>query len=117
MADKSRTEISTELLEELRRFAEEYGRSEEEMLEEAVARYLERLRGTAEEVEGPVWGEGVAVSEELPHDGFLTLIERMSRRFDVDEDEAVRIAVEEQHAFRSERAEREEEEEEEEEER
>jgi hypothetical protein len=108
MADKSRPEISTELLEELRRLAEEEGRSETEVLEEALALYLERTRGAAEEAEGPVWEEGVAVSEGLPHDGFLTLIERMSRRFDVDEGEAVRIAVEEQHAFRRQRAEREE---------
>jgi hypothetical protein len=42
MADKSRTEIDTELLQELRRRAQEQGRPEGELLEEAVRRYLER---------------------------------------------------------------------------
>ncbi len=39
MGEKSRTEISTELLEELRRRAREQGRPED-LLNEAVRRYL-----------------------------------------------------------------------------
>jgi hypothetical protein len=109
MADKSIIEINTKLLVELRRLAEEEGRSEAEVLEEAVALYLERIRGPVEPDSEPrAYGGELLTPEEPPHNGFLTLIERMSRRFDVDEEEAVRIAVEEQHAFRSERADREE---------
>jgi predicted transcriptional regulator len=46
------TEISPELLEELRRRASELGRSERELLEEAVKSYLERPGSLAELFEG-----------------------------------------------------------------
>ncbi len=38
-------------------------------------------------------------------DGFFALLGRMSNRFDLDEGDAERIAVEEQHAWRRERRE------------
>lgn len=48
MAEKQKTEIDAGLLEELRRRAEEQGRAETEVLEEAVRRYLDALRELAE---------------------------------------------------------------------
>lgn len=81
MVEKQRIEISAELLEELRRGAREQGRPEEELLEEAVRRYLERSDPRR----------------------FEELLERMSSRFDLDDEEAERIAYEELHAWRRER--------------
>ena len=78
-------EISPELLEELRRRAREQGRPERELLEEAVRSYLERPGSLAELFEGIDRGQrerGVAP---------------------LSEDEAMRLAVEEQHAWRRER--------------
>jgi len=107
MAEKQRTEIDAELLEGARRLAERRGVTVEEVLEAAVREYLtsrwdniaaEALGVSAEELEVAPWEGG-------PRDPFLALIDRMSGRFDLDEDEAARIAVEEQHAFRRERAE------------
>jgi hypothetical protein len=79
------TEISPELLEELRRRAREQGRSERELLEEAVKSYLERPGSLAEMFEGIDQGQrdrGVAP---------------------LSESKAMRLAVEEQHAWRRER--------------
>jgi hypothetical protein len=79
------TEISPELLEELRRRAREQGRSERELLEEAVKSYLERPGSLAELFEGIDQGQrerGVAPLSEA---------------------EAMRLAVEEQHARKRER--------------
>ena len=79
------TEISPELLEELRRRASEQGRSERELLEEAVKSYLERPGSLAELFEGIDQGQrerGVAPLSEA---------------------EAMRLAVEEQHAWKRER--------------
>lgn len=81
MVEKQRIEISAELLEELRRGAREQGRPEGELLEEAVRRYLERIDPRR----------------------FEELLERMSSRFDLDDEEAERIAYEELHAWRRER--------------
>jgi hypothetical protein len=78
-------EISAELLEELRRRAREQGRPERELLDEAVKIYLERPGSLAELFEGIDRGQrerGVAP---------------------LSEDEAMRLAVEEQHAWRRER--------------
>ena len=78
-------EISPELLEELRRRASEQGRSERELLEEAVKSYLERPGSLAELFEGIDQGQrerGVAPLSEA---------------------EAMRLAVEEQHAWKRER--------------
>ena len=78
-------EISPELLEELRRRAREQGRPERELLDEAVKSYLRRPSSLAELSEGIDQGQrqrGVAP---------------------LSEDEAMRLAVEEQHAWRRER--------------
>ncbi len=84
VAEKQKTEIDAGLLEELRRRAKELGRPEGELLDEAVRRYLERSDpGRFEE-----------------------LLDRMSSRFDLDEDEAMKIAYEELHAMRREKRER-----------
>lgn len=73
-----RVEIETRLVEELRRRAKEQGRSERELLDEAVRQYLERSDPRR----------------------FENLLRSMSSRFDLDEDEAERIAYEELHAMR-----------------
>lgn len=89
MADKQKTEIDSKLLEELRHRAEQQGRSEAELLEEAVRSYLER-----------------------PHHSLTGLLERMERGRrergvePLSEEEAMRLAVDEQHAWRRERSER-----------
>lgn len=88
MSEKQRTEISADLLTELRERAKERGLTETEVLEEAVRRYLERA-GTLTEVL-----ERVADSQR--ERGTKTL----------PEDEAMNLAVEEQHAWRQERHER-----------
>jgi hypothetical protein len=88
MAEKSRTEIDTELLQELRRGAQEQGRAEGELLEEAVRRYLERPSSLSELFERIARGQRERGVEPLS-DG-----------------EAMKLAVEEQHAWRRERRER-----------
>ena len=87
MAEKSRTEINTELLQELRRRAQEQGRPEGDLLEEAVRRYLERPGSLFE---------------------LFERIERGQRERGVEplsDEEAMKLAVEEQHAWRRERRE------------
>ena len=79
------TEISPELLEELRRRAREQGRSERELLEEAVKSSLERPGSLAELFEGIDQGQSKR-GEAPPSEG-----------------EAHGLAVEEQHAWRRER--------------
>lgn len=81
-----RTEISKELLGAVRQLAEAQGRSEREVLDEAVRGYLASLR-----------------SGRRDEDYFPALLDRMSSRFDLDEDEALELANEELHAFRRER--------------
>lgn len=78
-------EISPELLEELRRRAREQGRPERELLDEAVRSYLERPGSLAELFEG--------IDQEQRERGVAPL----------SEGEAMRLAVEEQHAWRRER--------------
>jgi Arc/MetJ family transcription regulator len=72
-------EIDEKLLAEIRKLADEQGRSERELLDEAVRRYLERSDPRR----------------------FEELLKKMSSRFDLDE--AERIAYEELHAMRRER--------------
>jgi hypothetical protein len=48
MVEKSRTEISAELLEEIRLRARDTGRSESDLIDEAVRRYLDRAGSLAE---------------------------------------------------------------------
>ncbi len=88
MADRQQTEINTVLLEQLRRRANELGRTEAEVLEEAVRRYLERPGTLAELFERVDKGQEGRGVEPL------------------SEEEAMRLAVEEQHAWRRERRER-----------
>jgi len=78
-------EVSPDLLEELRRRAREQGRPERELLDEAVRSYLERPRSLAELFERVDAGRRERGVQPLP------------------EEEAMRLAVEEQHAWRRER--------------
>ncbi len=98
-------EISGRLLRLIRALAEAQGRGEDEVLEEAVLRYLRELGIEHEPGIGREIGEIYVgrPDERRPDDQFLSLIARMSSRFDLDEDEAMRVAVEEQRAFRRER--------------
>ena len=98
MKEKARTEISTELLEELRRVAREQGRSETDVLEDAV-RYYFRLALDR------------ALSDpDLLKPNLSELFERVDREQrergvePLSEEEAMRLAVEEQHAWRRERS-------------
>lgn len=110
MADRQRTEINAELLRVVRLEAERQGRPEAAVLEEAVVAYLSaRYPGTSwEEIASEALGANVAEvhigpSRDRPRGPLPALLNRMSSRFDLDEDEAMRMAVEEQHAFREER--------------
>lgn len=88
--ETSRAEISLELLEAVRRVASSQGRSEREILDDAVRGYVAAFRG----------------ADPADAEDFRALLDRMSSRFgDLDEDEAMRIAMREQRAFRRERAE------------
>ncbi len=80
-----RTEISRELLEAVRQLVRAQGRSEREIMDEAVRDYLASLRRGRHE------------------EDFPALLDRMSSRFDLDEDEALELANEELHALRRER--------------
>lgn len=85
MAEKQKTEIDIELLEELRRRAEDQGRPETEVLEEAVRRYLDAPRTLAE---------------------LFDRADRWQRERNVEpltEEEAMELANEELHAMRRER--------------
>jgi hypothetical protein len=119
MAEKARTEISKEVLDAVRWLAEAQGRTESEVLDEAALRYLrfltywQTVERSAGEREQGYWrilsshgGDTVAEWRTARGD-FLALLDRMSSRFDLDDEEALRIAVEEQKAFRQERADRE----------
>ena len=88
MAEKRTTEIDAGLLEKLRRRAREQGRPEGDLLEEAVRRYLERPGSLAELFERIDQGQKERGVEPL------------------SEEETMRLAVEEQHAWRRERRER-----------
>lgn len=76
-----RVEIDEGLLTGIRRLAEEQGRPERELLDEAVRRYLERSDPRR----------------------FEELLDGMASRFDLDGDEAERIAYQELHSMRRER--------------
>lgn len=75
------TEIDERLLAQLRELASEQGRSERELLDEAVMSYLQRSDPRR----------------------FEELLERMSSRFELTDEEAQRVANEELHAMRRER--------------
>lgn len=78
-------EISPELLQEVRRRAREQGRPERELLDEAVKSYLQRPSSLEELLKGIDQGQRERSVEPL------------------SEEEAMRLAVEEQHAWRRER--------------
>lgn len=86
--ERTETKMDRELLEALRRRAAEEGRDEYEVLEDAARSYLNRSRASLTE-----------------------LVERARKRREragipeLSEEEAMRIAVAEQHAHRSEAAE------------
>lgn len=85
MAEKQKTEIDAGLFAKLSRRAAEQGRPETEVLEEAVRRYLETPRSTAE---------------------LLDRAERWQRDRGVEplsDEEAMELANEELHAMRRER--------------
>lgn len=85
MAEKQKTEIDAGLLKELRRRAEDQGRPEAEVLEEAVRRYLDAPRTLAE---------------------LFDRADRWQREHGVEpltEEEAMELANEELHAMRRER--------------
>jgi hypothetical protein len=117
--EKSRTEISREILDLVRQLARAQGRTESEVLDEAAVRYLNFLlywhiaEESSREREPVFWpdvvrGAGqIMAGGQIPRRDFLALLDRMSSRFDLDDEEALRIAVEEQRAFRQERADRE----------
>lgn len=92
--DRTETKMDRELLEALRAVAAEEGREEYEVLEDAARFYLER--GPYSEARGAV-RERASISE---------LIERARQRREragleeLSEEEALRIAVDEQHARR-----------------
>ncbi|CAA9457748.1 MAG: hypothetical protein AVDCRST_MAG02-1723 [uncultured Rubrobacteraceae bacterium] len=118
MAERQRTEISAELMDGARLLAERRGVPVEEVLEEAVREYLAFRKEGASLLGGPtptymaevqrafdlVTDRG-AGEQPPPRDPFLALLDHTGSRFDLDEDEAERIAVEEQHAWRRERRE------------
>jgi hypothetical protein len=107
VADKIRLEIGGRLAPILLRLAREQDRDPNEITEEALARYLQELGVEMGPGLGRVIREvNVEAPEEGSRDSFLALLSRMSSRFDLEEDEAERIAVEEQHTWRLERRER-----------
>jgi hypothetical protein len=98
-------EISARLLQLISSIARQQGRAEEEVLEEAVVRYLREM-GVEDADIGRQIGEIYAEPLEDPYrsrDPFLALLGRMRSRFELDPDEAMQIAVREQHAARQER--------------
>ena len=102
-------EISARLLQLISNIARQQGRAEEEVLEEAVVRYLREMGAEDSDI-GREIGESYVEPAEGPYrspgDPFLALLGRMRCRFDLDPDEAMQIAVREQHAARQERRER-----------
>lgn len=104
MAGTYGTEIGADLMEELRRVAEEEGRPEDEVLEDAVRFFLSlRAYFTEGSRTGGSRPEGVPRAIELK--GFLEDVAVWQRQRGVEplsDQEAMRLAVEEQHAFRRE---------------
>jgi len=132
MTEKQRTEMSAELLEAVRRVAEEQGRSETEVLEEAVVGYLAFL-AARRELRGVWWGFGgfggsepssdkadsggigrildsIHVGPRASSQGSLaelfSSVDRWQRERGIEplpDEEAIRLADEELHAMRRER--------------
>lgn len=104
--ERTETRIDRVLVENARKRARREGRSESELIEDAVRRYLEEAAGEA-------GGEEMGVSRPSSASGtsIVSLGESLDKARDrreregiseLSEEEAIRIAVEEQHAYRSE---------------
>ena len=107
MADVLRIEIGGRLVPILLRLAQEQGRAPNEIMQEALVRYLhEQGIETGPDIGKPIETIHAEPPKDAPRNPLPGLLDRMSSRFDLDEDEAMRIALEEQHAFRAERSER-----------
>jgi hypothetical protein len=107
VADALRIEMGGRLVPILLRLAQEQGRAPNEIMQEALVRYLhEQGLETGPDIGKPIETIHAEPPEDAPRNPLPGLLDRMSSRFDLDEDEAMRIAVEEQHAFRAERSER-----------
>ncbi len=78
-------EIDDKLLEAVRKLAAEQGRDERALIDEAVRRYLEASSASLVDSLG---------REQKLHQEreFAALLDRMSSRFDLDEDEAMDLA-------------------------
>lgn len=96
IVQRSYLEIDDNLLETVRKMAAEQGRDEREVIEEALRRYLEAPSDSLVE---PLRRE----QEQRRERGFMELLDRMSSRFDLDEDEAMDLATAEIRAMREER--------------
>ena len=83
-------EISTRIANLLRDIARAEGRSEEEVLNDAVALYQR-------------WVPEHHSAEQFAE--FQAFLDQISSRFDLGEDEAMRMAIEEQNSFRREHSE------------
>ena len=123
MAERQRTEIDAALLAQVRAVADAQGRPESEVLEEAVIGYLSflyarsgllgvRPEGDTADIGRPVEetyvGSPSDPSTWRPRTSaeLFALVDRWQRESGVEplsDGEAMRLAVEEQHAFRSER--------------
>ena len=88
--------IDEELLEAVRKLAAEQGRDEREVIEEALRRYLDAPPASLVEALR-------REQEQKRERGFMALLDRMSSRFDLDEDEAMELATAEIRAMREER--------------
>lgn len=125
MAERQRTEIDAELLARVRAVAEAQGRPEAAILEEAVIGYLsflyarngflrERLGADTADLGRPIREVYVTGSPSDPStwaprtsSELFALVDRWQRENGVEslsDEEALRLAVEEQHAMRNERA-------------
>jgi hypothetical protein len=122
MAERQRTEIDAGLLARVRAVAEAQGRPESDVLEEAVVGYLSFLYARSEFVSRPERGSAhigkpfEEIYAEPPSDPstwrprssteLFALVDRWQREKEtgpLSDDEAMKLAVEEQHAMRSER--------------
>lgn len=96
MQQRNYTEIDDRLLEAVRKEAAEQGRDERALIDEAVRRYLDAPSASLV--------ESLRREQELRQEReFVTLLGRMSSRFDLDEDEAVDLANTEIRAMYEER--------------
>lgn len=89
-------EIDDRLLEAVRKVAAEQDRNEREVIEEAIRRYLDAPPASLV--------ESFRREQKLRQEReFVALLDRMSSRFDLDEDEAIDLANAELRAMREER--------------